>query len=95
MLARVGFELCGAFALIARVKEGNEASNRVLLRTGFVQERAPRPAADDLAAREDGIAWVFTSTRRSDERREERLEVRIEPGGDGGKQAGIETRSDD
>ena len=56
MLARVGFELCGAFALIARVKEGNEASNRVLLRTGFVQERAPRPAADDLAARVFGDA---------------------------------------
>ncbi|MEM9378633.1 MAG: GNAT family N-acetyltransferase [Planctomycetota bacterium] len=91
LLCRVGYELCGAFALLARVKEGNEASIRVLLRTGFVQERAPRPAEDDVTSVDAGIAWVFTSTRRSDERREGRLEVRIEADREPSEPPGIET----
>ena len=81
LLVRVGFELCGAFALTARVKEGNDASLRVLDRTGFVRERAPRPD-EGPATRAGGdppIAWIFSTTRRADDRRANRLVVGIEP----------------
>ncbi len=77
LLTRVGFELCGAFALTARVKEGNDASIRVLERTGFVRERAPVPDGA-VDADDPPIAWIFSTTRRAEARRPERPEVRIE-----------------
>ena len=78
LLTRVGFELCGAFALTGRVKEGNEASIRVLNRTGFVQERAPRTGGESALVEDPPIAWIFSKTRRSEGRRPGRLEVQIE-----------------
>ncbi|MEM6671400.1 MAG: GNAT family N-acetyltransferase [Planctomycetota bacterium] len=78
LLTRVGFEICGAFALTARVKEGNDASIHVLNRTGFVQERAPRIETGCEGGADDGIAWIFSTTRRSDDRRSDRLDVRID-----------------
>jgi RimJ/RimL family protein N-acetyltransferase len=77
LLTRVGFELCGAFALTARVKEGNDASIRVLNRTGFERTRAPAP--DETLQEDDPpIAWIFSTTRRADARRGDRPEVSIE-----------------
>lgn len=76
LLTRVGFELCGAFALTARVKEGNEASIHVLDRTGFERSRAPRVEED--AAAGPPIAWIFSTTKRADARREGRPDVSIE-----------------
>jgi RimJ/RimL family protein N-acetyltransferase len=78
LLTRVGFELCGAFALTARVKEGNEASIRVLNRTGFVQERAPLPGGVPVRGEDPPIAWIFSTTRHRDGRRPDRPEVQIE-----------------
>ena len=72
LLTRAGFERLGAFALTARVKEGNEASIAVLTAAGFDPVRAPRVPGDP---EDPPIAWIFSTTRRGDARRPERPAV--------------------
>lgn len=72
LLTRVGFERLGAFALTARVKEGNAASMAVLEAAGFRAERAPRVEGD---LEDPPIAWIYSATRRSDLRRDPRPAV--------------------
>jgi RimJ/RimL family protein N-acetyltransferase len=72
LLTRAGFERLGAFALTARVKEGNEASIAVLTAAGFDPVRAPRVPGDP---EDPPIAWIFSTTRRGDGRRSERPTV--------------------
>ncbi len=72
LLTRAGFERLGAFALTARVKEGNEASIAVLKAAGFDPVRAPRIPGDP---EDPPIAWIFSTTRRSDSRRPQRPQV--------------------
>ena len=74
LLTRVGFECLGAFALTARVKEGNEASIAVLAGAGFRAVRAPRVEGDD---EDPPIAWIFSATRRGDARRPAKLAVTV------------------
>ncbi len=72
LLTRAGFERFGAFALTARVKEGNEASIAVLGGAGYQAVRAPRVEGDD---EDPPIAWIFSTTRRGDGRRSPRPAV--------------------
>lgn len=76
LLARFGFEHVGAFALTARVKEGNEASMAVLEAAGFRPESAPGIDGSD---EDPPIAWIYSATRRADLRREGRPEIALLP----------------
>ncbi len=76
LLTRSGFERLGAFALTARVKEGNEASIAVLKSAGYHAVRAPRVEGDE---EDPPIAWIFSTTRRGEGRRSSRPAVDFLP----------------
>ena len=80
LLTRAGFERLGAFALTARVKEGNEASIAVLEGAGYQAVRAPRVEGDD---EDPPIAWIFSTTRRGEGRRPSRPAVEFLPSNSG------------
>ncbi len=65
LLTRAGFEHCGAHALTAQVKVGNDRSLHLLDRMGFQKEKRTVPStALQGPPSERPIGWIATQSRR-------------------------------